>query len=53
MQGIIHKAKACSIPEHSQEIPTFRTGVVNPTTRRVDAWRFWNGEREWKVDEIT
>ncbi|MFJ2363880.1 hypothetical protein ACIPIN_09290 [Pseudomonas sp. NPDC087697] len=52
-QGIIHKAKGCAIPEHSQETPTFRAGVVNPSTGRVDAWWFWNGEREWKVGEIT
>ncbi|MHC8393470.1 hypothetical protein ACYZT8_07365 [Pseudomonas sp. LB3P93] len=52
-QGIIHKTKVCVIPEHSQKTPIFRTGVVDPSTGRVDAWWFWNGEREWKVGEIT
>ncbi|MFB3304750.1 hypothetical protein [Pseudomonas sp. AMR01] len=52
-QGIIQKAKGGAIPEHSQKTPTFRAGVVDPSTGRVDTWWFWNGEREWKVGEIT
>ncbi|WP_168232032.1 hypothetical protein [Pseudomonas veronii] len=52
-QGIIQKAKGCTIPAHSKEIPTFRAGVVDPSTGRVDSWWFWNGDKEWKVGEIT
>lgn len=52
-QGIIQKANSCTVPTHSKETPTFRAGVVDPSTGRVDAWWFWNGEKEWKVGEIT
>lgn len=52
-QGIIQKAKSCNVPGHSKETPTFRAGVVDPSTGRVDTWWFWNGDKEWKVGEIT
>lgn len=52
-QGIIQKTKGCTIPAHAKETPTFRAGVVDPSTGRVDTWWFWNGEKEWKVGEIT
>lgn len=51
--GTITKAKGCPIPVHSKDTPTFRTGVVDPATRRVGTWWFWDGESEWKVGEIT
>ncbi|SDO24230.1 hypothetical protein VRC24_00685 [Pseudomonas poae] len=52
-QGLIQKAKSCNVPGHSKETPTFRAGVVDPSTGRVDTWWFWNGDKEWKVGEIT
>jgi hypothetical protein len=52
-QGIIQKANGCTIPAHSNETPTFRSGVVDPSTGRVDTWWFWDGKKEWKVGKIT
>ena len=52
-KGVIQKAKGCTIPAHSKDTPTFRAGVVDPSTGRVDIWWFWNGEKEWKVGGIT
>jgi hypothetical protein len=52
-QGIVNSVKKCAIPEHSQKIPTFRAGIVDPSTGCVNTWWFWDGEKEWKVGEIT
>lgn len=37
----------------NQPFPVFRNGVADPKTRKVVVWWFWDGEREWKVGEIT
>jgi hypothetical protein len=51
-RGIIKKAGHFPIPEHSLEAPTFRAGVTDPLTKRVETWWFWDGMKEWKVGEI-
>lgn len=33
--------------------PVFRGGLGDPQTKKVTAWWFWDGEKEWKVGEIT
>ena len=47
-QGIIQKANSCTVPTHSKETPTFRAGVVDPSTGRVDAW--WVLERGERME---
>jgi len=37
----------------SQRFPIFRAGLRAPKTGRVEVWWFWDGEKEWKVGEIT
>ena len=41
------------IAKHNQLFPTFRNGVTDPITKRVAVWWFWDGEKEWKVGDIT
>jgi hypothetical protein len=33
--------------------PTFRAGIIDPATRKVGVWWLWDGEKEWKVGELT
>ena len=42
-----------AVPDEAQKFPTFRTGIVNPSTRKVDVWWLWDGEREWRVGNLT
>jgi len=37
----------------NQPFPIFRNGIQDPKTKKVAAWWFWNGEKEWKVGEIS
>ena len=52
-KGIAKKVAHCVIPKHARQPPLFRTGVVDPSTGRVDTWWLWDGEKEWKVGAVT
>ncbi len=42
-----------SVPEFARAFPLFRSGVEDPATRKVKLWWFWDGEKEWRVGDIT
>jgi len=52
-KNVIMRVGNYYIPEHSRQPPVFRTGVVDPGTGKVETWWFWNGEKEWKIGQIT
>jgi hypothetical protein len=39
--------------EDAKQFPLFRDGVLNPATKRVDVWWLWDGEKEWRVGDLT
>ncbi len=41
------------IPEFAKKFPLFRTGVIDPATGKVKVWWLWDGEKEWRVNDIT
>lgn len=41
------------IPAGQREFPVFRAGVVDPATQRVQVWWLWDGEKEWRVGNLT
>jgi hypothetical protein len=43
----------CAVPDFAKPFPLFRTGVEDPATRKVKVWWLWDGEKEWKVGDIT
>lgn len=51
--GIVEKVGNFPIPEHSKNMPVFRAGIPNSKTKKVEHWWFWDGEKEWRVGEIT
>jgi hypothetical protein len=52
-QGIVRRVATVPVPSHAHEFPLFRTGVVDPRTGKVAVWWLWDGEKEWRVDELT
>lgn len=52
-RGIFEVVAHCAIPEKARQFPLFRDGGVDPTTGKVETWWLWDGEREWKVGEIS
>jgi hypothetical protein len=42
------------VPASLSEFPLFRAGgIPDPQTGKVDNWWLWDGEKEWRVGEIT
>lgn len=41
------------VPEAAMKFPLFRTGVIDPATGKVKVWWLWDGEKEWRVNDIT
>jgi hypothetical protein len=52
-RGLVEVIGNVSVPESLQAFPTFRSGMVNPQTKKVESWWLWNGEREWPVGALT
>jgi len=52
-RGIVSIVDNTSLPLKSLEFPIFRAGVVDPSTGKVATWWLWDGEKEWRVGELT
>ena len=50
---IVRKVGHFNVPQHAQETPTFRSGVVDPATGKVETWWLWDGEKSWRVGKIS
>jgi len=50
---IVTIAGNAPIPTYAQQFPTFRAGVIDPSTGKVPTWWLWDGEKEWLVGELT
>lgn len=49
----IRRVGILPVPPSELGFPTFRSGLLNPLTKRVEIWWLWNGEKEWKVGDLT
>lgn len=52
-QNLVSVLGNTSVPEKAKEFPIFRAGVVDPATKKVTFWWLWDGEKEWRVGELT
>lgn len=52
-RGLVRIVGNVPVPKHLSTFPTFRAGMVNPKTQKVDDWWLWDGEREWRVGQLT
>lgn len=41
------------LPDEWKELPLFRDGIEDPETGKVTVWWLWDGEKSWKVGELT
>ncbi|OHA83396.1 MAG: hypothetical protein A2937_03680 [Candidatus Yonathbacteria bacterium RIFCSPLOWO2_01_FULL_47_33b] len=41
------------VPDFAKKFPTFRAGVADPATGKVTTWWLWDGEKEWRVGDLT
>lgn len=52
-QGIVSIVDNVALPTEAQAFPVFRSGVTDPSTRKVGVWWLWDGEKEWRVGDLT
>jgi len=52
-QDIVSIAGNVVVPPEAQAFPIFRNGVPDPVTRKIKVCWLWDGEKEWKVGELT
>ncbi|GGY20444.1 hypothetical protein [Paludibacterium paludis] len=52
-QGIVSIVDNVAVQSEAQAFPTFRAGVIDPSTRKVGVWWLWDGEKEWRAGELT
>jgi hypothetical protein len=52
-RGIFPVVANVPVPPHAQPFPLFRSGVPDPATGKVRVWWLWDGEREWRIGELT
>lgn len=53
-RGIFPLVSNVPVPLQAQHFPTFRcAGLQDPVTGKVGAWWLWDGEREWRIGELT
>jgi hypothetical protein len=41
------------VPLRAQPFPLFKSGNPDPKTKRVKDWWLWDGDRSWRVGELT
>lgn len=42
-----------SVPAEASVFPIFKCGIADPTTKKVETWWLWDGEREWRVGTLS
>ena len=52
-RGLVEVVATLQVPEELKQFPVFRSGMVNPETKKVDAWWLWDGEKEWRIGRLT
>jgi hypothetical protein len=52
-RGIVQIVANEAIPEEAQQFPLFRAAGVIDREGRVLDWWLWDGERSWRVGELT
>ena len=41
------------VPKQLSSFPIFRSGTPDPTTRKVQTWWLWDGEKEWRIGNLS
>ena len=50
---LVQVAGHAEVPPHAKQFPLFRRGFRNPATGKVELWRLWDGNKEWRIGSLT
>lgn len=51
-RGILEIVGNTAVPKQLEAFPIFRTGHINPKTKKTENWWLWDGEREWQIGHL-
>ena len=52
-QGIVSVVGTVPVPDDLSEFPTFRSGPIDPVTKKVSSWWLWDGREQWQVQALS
>jgi hypothetical protein len=52
-RGIVEIVGNTTVPDEAKAFPLFRSGIPDRDTKKVNTWWLWDGEKEWRVGELT
>jgi len=52
-EGIVTMVDHAPVPAEASDFPIFRAGVIDPATGKVTIWWLWDGEKEWRIGQLT
>lgn len=52
-EGVFRVVHNCSVTDLNKLFPIFKTGILNPDTKKVKNWWLWDGEKEWPVETLS
>ncbi len=52
-RGIVRVVASEEIPRHSESFPIFRSSHRDKTGKRAGPWFLWDGQREWRVEDLS
>jgi len=51
--GLVEIVGDAPVSAENGKFPIFKSGVENPVTGQVDIWYLWDGNREWRVGQLS
>lgn len=52
-KGIFPIVGNLKVPEKLLTFPIFRTGMVDPKTKKISNWWLWDGQKEWPIGSLS
>jgi hypothetical protein len=52
-EGIVEIVAQVIVPQHLKPFPVFRTGMVDPQSKKVAAWWLWDGTSEHRIGTLS
>jgi hypothetical protein len=52
-RGIVEVVGNMAVPDEAKPFPLFRAGTPDRDTKKVNTWWLWDGEKAWRVGELT
>ena len=52
-KGLVEIVGNVALPSDMSAFPVFRSGLIDPKTKKVNCWWLWDGKREWRIGQLT